>query len=84
MDSIVVVAAPLLVSWITGLVKNHALSSDASVALVRVVAAILSLLAALATMWLGGPTIDSALVTGVVLSILNFFGATGVYHLVNK
>lgn len=85
MDALVTVASPFLVSWITSLTKNHVLTGIDSVTLVRFVAAVLSLAAAVGTLLIGGQVPDlTGLVNAVMLAFFNFVGATGIWHLVKN
>lgn len=83
MDAVIIGIAPFIVSWLTGLIKNHALSTDAGKALVRLVCAVLSLVAAALTVWVAGGSLDANLVNAVLFALFNFLGATGIFHLRN-
>ncbi len=83
MNPFITFVSPFIVSWVGGIIKNHALSEDSSKALVRLVIAILSLGAALLTAWLNGglpDTFGESLQTAG-LAVINFVGATGIFHL---
>jgi len=82
---ILTVASPFIVTFLTGITKNHVLSSDASVATIRFLCAILSLVMAGLTAlagdgghWANDPT---SLVNDVIMTGYTFFAATGLYHL---
>lgn len=83
MDSIITVVSPFIVSWVSGLIKNHALSDDASKAMVRAVVLALSVAGALLTGWATGTLPDNfpTLLQTAALALVNFIGATGVYHI---
>ncbi len=85
MTPIITFVSPFIVSWLSGLIKNHALSDDASTALVRTIVALLSLIAAGLTAWLSG-SLDASfpdLLSTLGVAVFNFLGATGVFHIMS-
>jgi hypothetical protein len=83
MTQIITFASPFIVSWLSGIIKTHALSDDASKALIRTIVAILSIGAALLSAWLNGGVPDnfSDLLSVLGLAVFDFLGATGIFHL---
>lgn len=80
MSAIATFISPFIVTFLTNITKKHVLSTNSS-ALIRVVCAILSVILAFLTVWTSGGTIDGSVVTTAVLTVLNFFGSTGIFHL---
>lgn len=83
--TLLVAASPFIVTWLTGVTKNHVFSSVVGSAAVRLVCAVLSVILAVLT---GMATNDGhfvgdagGLVNEFVLALLNFLGATGLFHL---
>ncbi len=83
MTNIITFVSPFIVSWLSGIIKNHALSDDASKALIRTIVALLSLGAAILTAWLNGgvPSDLNGMLSVLGMAIFDFIGATGVFHL---
>lgn len=85
MQALATILSPLLVKLITdGLKIPVPAYSPGRVALIRVVLAIVSLIIAFLASWLLGNPFDNSLVGIFVDALINFVGATGIFHLTTK
>lgn len=83
MEAIATALSPFIVSWITGLTKKALPWSANYVLLARVLCAFLSVVVAALSAWIFGTPFDSAVVGVLISSLINFIGATGIFHLGN-
>ena len=82
LSAILVIASPFAVKYATNLIKHFPAilpKNGWRVPVVRVIVAILSLVAAVLTQALGEGTVDPALVETSVLTVINGVVATGLY-----
>jgi hypothetical protein len=78
------IGSPVVVTALVDWTKRNMLSSLVKVTLIRWIVALLSLVAAFLTLWVGDAANTDALTDAINIALLtgvNFFAATGIFHL---
>lgn len=84
MSALLLVLAPFVTNWVTSLIKHTTPLSEKSALAIRAVLAIVAVVMAVGEAFVGGgvlPANFSDLFGVAILAMVNFLGATGIFHL---
>lgn len=85
MQTLATALSPILASLITSFLKVPVPTYfDSRKGLIRVILAVVSIAIAMLSSWLFGSPFDNGLIGIFVDALINFLGATGVFHLANN
>ena len=85
MTALIIALGPLVSNWVTSLLKHMTPLSEKSALFIRATLAIIAVVAAVLEALVFGqgqlPSNFTDLLTTAALAVVNFLGATGVFHL---